>query len=126
MAHFDFRYVGLFAIVQFCTGLANGTIHRCVTNLRHPASDLPNWDMVTIRVFVTLKPSLLDSAGRTVQQALGKLGYQEVEQVRIGKLIELQVDHYDKVRVAEMCSRLLANPVIEDYRIEEVRETVGV
>src|SRR4051794_1693830 len=76
--------------------------------------------MALVRVAVTLKPSLLDSAGRTVAGALEKLGYEELESVRIGKLIELQVEPYDEARVREMCDRLLANPVIEDYRIEEV------
>ncbi|RYG35544.1 phosphoribosylformylglycinamidine synthase subunit PurS [bacterium] len=74
--------------------------------------------MPTVRVFVTLKPSLLDSAGRTVGQSLNKLGYGEVQGVRIGKLIEIEVDSLDEGRVKEMCDRLLANPVIEDYRIE--------
>lgn len=74
--------------------------------------------MTTVRVYVTLKPSLLDSAGRTVAGALEKLGYDELHQVRIGKLIELQVDTYDEGRVKEMCDKLLANPVIEDYQIE--------
>ena len=73
--------------------------------------------MPTVRVHVTLKPSLLDSAGRTVAQALHKLGYEEVEGVRIGKLIELQVDECSESRVKEMCEKLLANPVIEDYEI---------
>lgn len=76
--------------------------------------------MPTVRVAVTLKPSLLDSAGRTVAGALEKLGYAEVRQVRIGKLVELQVDTLDEARIKEMCDKLLANPVIEDYRIEEV------
>ena len=76
--------------------------------------------MPTVRVYVTLKPSLLDSAGRTVSGALAKLGYSEVEEVRIGKLIELKVDSFDPDRVKEMCDKLLANPVIENYRIEEV------
>jgi len=74
--------------------------------------------MPTVRVYVTLKPSLLDSAGRTVAGALQKLGYSELEEVRIGKMIELKVDSYDADRVKEMCDKLLANPVIEDYRIE--------
>jgi phosphoribosylformylglycinamidine synthase len=74
--------------------------------------------MTTVRVYVTLKPSLLDSAGRTVAGALQKLGYEELNQARIGKLIELQVEHYDAARVKEMCDKLLANPVIEDYQIE--------
>lgn len=76
--------------------------------------------MPTVRVYVTLKPSLLDSAGRTVSGALQKLGYSELEEARIGKLIELKMDRYDESRVKEMCDKLLANPVIEDYRIEEV------
>jgi len=75
--------------------------------------------MPTVRVFVTLKPSLLDSAGRTVSGALQKLGYAELQEARIGKMIELKLDTYDPDRVKEMCDRLLANPVIEDYRIEE-------
>lgn len=76
--------------------------------------------MTTVRVYVTLKPALLDSAGRTVASALQKLGFPEVEQARIGKLIELQVADYQEERVREMCDRLLANPVIEDYRFEVV------
>lgn len=74
--------------------------------------------MATVRVYVTLKPSLLDSAGRTVAHALGKLGYDELQNVRIGKLIELEVEPYSEARVKEMCDKLLANPVIEDYEIK--------
>lgn len=74
--------------------------------------------MARVRVYVTLKPSLLDSAGRTVADSLRKLGYDELRQARIGKLIELEVEPYSEARVKEMCDRLLANPVIEDYRIE--------
>ncbi len=81
---------------------------------------MPKLVMTTVRVYVTLKPSLLDSAGRTVAQALQKLGYDELHQTRIGKLIELQVETYDEVRVKAMCDSLLANPVIEDYQIEVV------
>lgn len=80
-----------------------------------------NWDMTTVRVYVTLKPSLLDSAGRTVADALQKLGYNELEGARIGKLIELQMNDYSEGRVQEMCDKLLANPVIEDYRVELVK-----
>lgn len=74
--------------------------------------------MVTVRVYVTLKPSLLDSAGRTVAGSLNKLGFDEVSNCRIGKLIELQVEDYSEARVKEMCDKLLANPVIESYRFE--------
>lgn len=76
--------------------------------------------MPTVRVYVTLKPSLLDSAGRTVSDSLNRLGYQELTSARIGKMIELKVDNYDETRVKEMCTKLLANPVTEDYRIEVV------
>lgn len=74
--------------------------------------------MTRVRMIVTLKPSLLDSAGRTVGAALQKLGFAEVHGARIGKVIELDVDAYDEARVREMAEKLLANPVIEDYRIE--------
>lgn len=77
--------------------------------------------MTTVRIYVTLKPSLLDSAGRTVAGALQKLGYEELQGARIGKLIELQVENFDEGRVKEMCDKLLANPVIEDYRFEVAR-----
>ncbi len=76
--------------------------------------------MATVRVYVTLKPSLLDSAGRTVAGSLQKLGFSEVEDVRIGKMIELQVADPSEERVKEMCEKLLANPVIENYRVEVV------
>lgn len=73
-----------------------------------------------MRVFVTLKPSLLDSAGRTVAGSLQKLGFGEVGEARVGKMIELQVETPDEARIKEMCEKLLANPVIEDYRFEVV------
>jgi phosphoribosylformylglycinamidine synthase len=55
-----------------------------------------------------------------VAGSLDKLGFHEVKGARIGKLIELEVDKADEARIKEMCDRLLANPVIEDYRFEEV------
>lgn len=76
--------------------------------------------MTTVRLYVTLKPSLLDSAGRTVASSLNSLGFDEVQGARIGKLIELKMERYDQVRVDEMCRKLLANPVIEDFRYEVV------
>lgn len=78
-----------------------------------------------MRVYVTLKPSLLDSAGRTVAGSLQKLGYTELNEARIGKMIELKLENYSEARVKEMCDKLLANPVIEDYRFEVVKEAVG-
>lgn len=74
--------------------------------------------MVTVRVNVSLKPSLLDSAGRTVAKSLQDLSFNEVSDVRIGKTITLQMETYDEARVKAMCDKLLANPVIENYSIE--------
>ncbi len=76
--------------------------------------------MPKVRVSVTLKPSLLDSAGRTVGDSLNRLGFDEVHGVRIGKLIELDVERVDEARIREMCEKLLANPVIEDFTIEAI------
>ena len=78
--------------------------------------------MARIKVTVTLKPSLLDAQGKVVQGALQQLGYDGVEQVRIGKHIELTVADGPNLdaQVREMCDKLLANPVIEDYQYEVV------
>tara|TARA_Y100001947_G_scaffold23972_2_gene17668 strand:- start:84 stop:317 length:234 start_codon:yes stop_codon:yes gene_type:complete len=74
-----------------------------------------------IRVHVSLKPGVLDPQGRAVHHALEGLGFAEVEDVRIGRLIELDVaDGTDDAALADMCEKLLANTVIENYRIEKV------
>jgi phosphoribosylformylglycinamidine synthase len=74
------------------------------------------------RVFVTLKPGVLDPAGKAVEQSLHRLGYAEASQVRLGKYVELHVDETDpakaKARVEEMCRKLLANTVVENFRVE--------
>jgi phosphoribosylformylglycinamidine synthase PurS subunit len=76
------------------------------------------------RVVVTLKPSVLDPQGQAVTRALGSLGFSEVQGVRLGKIIELDLGGTDaaaaKKRVEQMCEKLLANTVIEEYRIEAV------
>jgi phosphoribosylformylglycinamidine synthase subunit PurS len=73
------------------------------------------------RVNVTLKPGIADPQGQTIEKALPALGYDGVSQVRVGKMIELQLDASDpdeaKRRVEEMCEKLLANPVIEAYEV---------
>lgn len=77
--------------------------------------------MPRVRVLVTLKPTLLDAQGRTVQEALHALGYTNVNQVRIGKVIEMDITDEGQpveAHVKEMCDRLLANPVTELYAIE--------
>lgn len=73
-------------------------------------------------VFVTPKPAILDPQGKAVATSLHSLGYDEVADVRLGKLIELRLHGADetavRARVDEMCRRLLANEIIEDYRFE--------
>ncbi len=75
-----------------------------------------------IRVFVTLKPSVFDPQGRTIVDALRSMGYGAVQDVRQGKYFELDVDasSADEARslVSEVADKLLANPVIESYRVE--------
>lgn len=72
-----------------------------------------------LRIFVTLKPGVLDPQGRAIQHALGGLGFDGVHDVRAGKLLELDVaDGTDDATVDAMCRQLLANTVIEDYRVE--------
>jgi phosphoribosylformylglycinamidine synthase len=78
-----------------------------------------------VKVEVKLKPVVLDPQGKTVLTALHNLGYEKVEDARIGKLIELKIMDSDagnvRERVNDMCKKLLANPVIEDYvvKVEE-------
>jgi phosphoribosylformylglycinamidine synthase PurS subunit len=76
--------------------------------------------MAQVKVYVTLKPSLLDAQGKVVQGALQQLGYDGVDQVRIGKYVEMTVPDGVEMdtQIKEMCDKLLANPVIEDYRYE--------
>ena len=74
---------------------------------------------MNIRVIVTLKPGVLDPQGRAIQHALAGLGFDGVRDVRQGKLIELDVvDTTTDTDIEAMCRKLLANMVIENYRIE--------
>ena len=74
------------------------------------------------RVLVTLKRSVLDPQGQAVGRALTSLGFAEVQSVRLGKVIELELPEGERPaaeeRVKAMCEKLLANTVIEEYRIE--------
>ena len=73
-------------------------------------------------VHVFLKPGVLDVQGKAVQSALHGLGWSDVDHVRVGRVIEFDLGGEDaadgKTRVEAMCQRLLANPVIEGYRVE--------
>ena len=78
--------------------------------------------MTKIKVIVTLKPSLLDAQGRVVKEGLHSLGYSNVNGIRIGKYMELELeptaDLDIETQVKEMCEKLLANTVIENYTFE--------
>ncbi|WP_278002590.1 phosphoribosylformylglycinamidine synthase subunit PurS [Nodosilinea sp. FACHB-13] len=74
------------------------------------------------RIYVTLRPSVLDPAGTAVQSGLAHMGYDNVGPIRIGKYIELTLDAENdaaaRQQLDRMCDQLLANPVIENYRFE--------
>ena len=74
------------------------------------------------RVFITLKPGVLDPAGKAVEGSLHALAFPEVSSVRLGKYLELQVESTDaakvKARAEDMCRKLLANTVVENFRVE--------
>jgi phosphoribosylformylglycinamidine synthase len=80
------------------------------------------------RITVTPRPELNDPQGRAVQRALETLGFDEAQDVRVGKYLEVTLDLESRARaearVHDMCERLLANQVIEDYRYE-IAETVA-
>ncbi|GMB09172.1 phosphoribosylformylglycinamidine synthase subunit PurS [Thermolongibacillus altinsuensis] len=81
--------------------------------------------MYKVKVYVTLRENVLDPQGNAVKQSLHSLSYREVKDVRIGKFMELTIEKSERnidELVRDMCEKLLANTVIEDYRyeIEEV------
>jgi len=79
------------------------------------------------RIVVRLKTGVLDPQGATIQKALDGLGFPEVRDVQVGKILEILLDETDRgralARLDEMCRRLLANPIIEEYacEVEEAR-----
>jgi phosphoribosylformylglycinamidine synthase subunit PurS len=88
-----------------------------------------NRGVMRARVLVRPKAGILDPQGQAVERALAALGFSGIRDVRVGRLIELDVE--DPARLPEMCERLLANPLIEDYEIlptgirDSVVSTVG-
>jgi phosphoribosylformylglycinamidine synthase len=77
----------------------------------------PHGILMRARVLIRPKAGILDPQGQVVERALPALGFDGVRDVRVGRLVELDVD--DPNRLPEMCERLLANPLIEDYEIEQ-------
>ena len=78
-------------------------------------------------VHVTLKPDVLDPQGKAIQKASVSLGYEAIKSVRQGKLFEVELDALDveaaQELLAELCKKLLANPVIEDFEIVSVEDS---
>jgi len=74
------------------------------------------------RIVIRLRPGVLDPQGTTIRKALESLGFPEVRELRVGRVLELTLDATDRARAQarldEMCRKLLANPVIEDYTVE--------
>ncbi|MEM9927074.1 MAG: phosphoribosylformylglycinamidine synthase subunit PurS [Cyanobacteria bacterium P01_D01_bin.50] len=84
------------------------------------------------KIFVTLRPSVLDPAGVAVQSGLRQMEYNNVAKVRIGKYIELTItsdsEHKARQDLDKICDQMLANPTIENYRFDliEVESVIGV
>lgn len=75
--------------------------------------------MTTVRLIITLKDGVLDAQGQAVQQGLRALGYDAVSGVKVGRYLELTVpEAIDSETVQELCERFLANPLIEEWRVE--------
>ena len=85
--------------------------------------------MFLAKIYVTLKPAVNDPQGQTVLGSLKTLGFASADSVRVGKYIEVNVMEKERGRaeaqVTEMCRKLLANPVIEEFRFEIVELTSG-
>jgi phosphoribosylformylglycinamidine synthase PurS subunit len=71
---------------------------------------------VKARVLIRPKEGILDPQGKAVERALPALGFEDISHVRVGRMVELEAGNADEL--AELCEKLLANPLIEDYEIE--------
>lgn len=71
--------------------------------------------MISVRVLIRPKDGILDAQGKAVETALPALGFEGIGHVRIGRIVELEAESTD--RLEELCEKLLANPLIEDYEI---------
>ena len=84
--------------------------------------------MINVEIYISLKKTVVDPQGLTVKHALDSLGYKNLSEVRVGKFITLKLNSKDKKdaekKVSQMCHKLLANPIIEDYhfKIEEEKK----
>lgn len=84
--------------------------------------------MFTAKILITLRKTILDPQGKAVEHSLKSLGYDNITDTRIGKYVELRIDTNDestaKTTAEEACKKLLANPVMEDYTFDIVKNEV--
>ena len=73
---------------------------------------------VKARVLIRPKEGILDPQGKAVERALPALGFEGIEHVRVGRVVELEAE--DPAKLPELCEKLLANPLIEDFEIESI------
>lgn len=82
--------------------------------------------MFKAEIYITLKKTVVDPQGATIKQALESMGYHKLEEVRIGKMVTMILAYDDKQKaeekINEMCKKLLANPIIEDYSFKLEKE----
>jgi phosphoribosylformylglycinamidine synthase PurS subunit len=94
---------------------------RCAGAIGAGTSDRQTGRPMKARVFITLKPGVLDPQGKAIHHALDGLGFSGVNDVRAGKLIELDLaEGTSDSDIEDMCRKLLANTVIENFRIERL------
>lgn len=83
--------------------------------------------MLKAEIYITLKKTVSDPQGLTIKHALASLNYKDVEEVRVGKLITIRLNIKDKKeahsKLDQMCKKLLANPIIEDYSFQIDEDT---
>ena len=90
----------------------------CPMVRRSPGAEIARLGAVKARVLIRPKEGILDPQGKAVERALPALGFEGVEHVRVGRMVELEAE--DPARLGELCEKLLANPLIEDYEIERL------
>ena len=88
------------------------------TGRRRPPAANARLAPMKARVLIRPKEGILDPQGKAVERALPALGFEGIEQVRVGRMVELEAE--DPERLSELCSKLLANPLIEDFEIESI------
>ncbi len=91
--------------------------HRSIVDA-NPGDRIARLATVKARVLIRPKEGILDPQGKAVERALPALGFEGIEHVRVGRMVELEAE--DPEQLSELCTKLLANPLIEDFEIEPI------